>query len=44
MLKNDCIVLSKLKYGDYDIIVKCYTRQHGVVSYLLKGILKSKKG
>lgn len=38
-----CIVISKLKYKDYDLIVKCYTNQKGIVSYLLKGILKSKK-
>lgn len=42
--KNNNIVLSKLKYREYDLIVKCYTEQRGVVSYLLKGVLKSKKG
>ncbi|MUU78487.1 DNA repair protein RecO [Winogradskyella endarachnes] len=42
--KNNSIVLSKLKYREYDLIVKCYTEQRGVVSYLLKGVLKSKKG
>ncbi|WP_299102515.1 DNA repair protein RecO [uncultured Winogradskyella sp.] len=42
--KNNSIVLSKLKYREYDLIVKCYTQQRGVVSYLLKGVLKSKKG
>lgn len=42
--KNNSIVLSKLKYRDYDLIVKCYTEQRGVVSYLLRGVLKSKKG
>jgi DNA repair protein RecO (recombination protein O) len=41
--KNNSIVLSKLKYKDYDLIVKCYTQQRGVVSYILRGILKSKK-
>ncbi len=38
------IVLSKLRYRDNDLIVKCYTDQFGVVSFLLRGILKSKKG
>jgi len=42
--KNNSIVLSKLKYRDYDLIVKCYTEQRGVVSYMLRGVLKSKKG
>lgn len=42
--KNNSIVLSKLKYRDHDLIVKCYTEQRGVVSYMLRGVLKSKKG
>jgi len=42
--KNNSIVLSKLKYRDHDLIVKCYTEERGVVSYLLRGVLKSKKG
>lgn len=44
LTKNNSIVLSKLKYRDYDLIVKCYTQQRGVVSYILRGVLKSKKG
>lgn len=44
LLKTNGIVLSKLKYRDNDLIVKCYTSQRGVVSYLLRGVLKSKKG
>ncbi|WP_299120738.1 DNA repair protein RecO [uncultured Winogradskyella sp.] len=44
LTKNNSIVLSKLKYRDYDLIVKCYTEQRGVVSYMLRGVLKSKKG
>ena len=42
--KTNAIVLSKIKYGDNDLIIKCYTKQFGVVSFLQKGILKSKKG
>ena len=38
------IVLSKLKYRDNDLIVKCYTEQLGVVSVLLRHVLGSKKG
>lgn len=43
LTKNNSIVLSKLKYRDYDLIVKCYSQQRGIVSYLLRGVLKSKK-
>ncbi len=38
------IVLSTLKYGDAHLIVKCYTEIEGLKSYLLRGVLKSKKG
>ena len=38
------IVLSALKYGDTSLIVKCFTEQDGVKSYLIRGVLKSKKG
>lgn len=44
LTKNQGIVLSKLKYRDNDLIVKCYTKERGVVSYILRGVLKSKKG
>ena len=40
---QNIIVLSKLKYGDNDLIVKAYTRQSGIVSYILKGVLKQGK-
>jgi len=43
LTKNNSIVLSKLKYRDNDLIVKCYTQQRGLVSYLLRSVLKSKK-
>jgi len=42
--KSNVIVLSKLKYKDHDLIVKCYTQHRGAVSYLLRGVLKTKKG
>tara|TARA_R110002072_G_scaffold96968_5_gene213075 strand:+ start:1044 stop:1769 length:726 start_codon:yes stop_codon:yes gene_type:complete len=38
------IVISAIKYSDTSLIVKLYTKEIGLVSYLLKGILKSKKG
>ncbi|GAA3632441.1 DNA repair protein RecO [Flavivirga jejuensis] len=44
LITTNAIVLSKLKYRDNDLIVRCYTQQLGVVSFLLRGVLKSKKG
>ena len=38
------IVLSSLKYGDSSLIVKIYTASDGLKSYLIKGVLTSKKG
>ncbi|WP_372757384.1 DNA repair protein RecO [Mariniflexile sp.] len=43
LITTNAIVLSKIKYKDNDLIVKCYTEQLGVVSFLLRGVLKSKK-
>lgn len=37
------LVLSTLKYSDSDLIVSCYTQQYGILSFILKGILKRKK-
>ena len=37
------IVLSKLRYNESDLIVKCFTWEEGVKSYILKGVLKAKK-
>ncbi|MFC4723070.1 DNA repair protein RecO [Geojedonia litorea] len=44
LIKTNAIVLSKLKYKDNDLIVKCYTKQKGVVSYIIRGALKTQKG
>lgn len=38
------IVFSSLKYGDTSLIARIYTASDGLKSYLLKGILTSKKG
>lgn len=38
------IVLASLKYGDTSLIVKAITLSDGIKSYLLKGVLASKKG
>lgn len=44
LVTTSAIVISSLKYGEADLIVKCYTRSDGLKSYLLRRILKSKKG
>ncbi len=41
---TNAIVLSALKYGDSSLIVKAFTASDGLKSYLLKGVLSSKKG
>lgn len=38
------IVFSSLKYGDTSLIVRAFTESDGLKSYLLKGVLSSKKG
>lgn len=44
LVTTNAIVLSSIKYGEADLIIKCFTENYGVKSYLLKGILKTKKG
>ncbi len=41
---TQAIVLSSIKYGEADLIVTCYTKDYGLKKYMLKGVLKSKKG
>ncbi|MCL4128294.1 UNVERIFIED_CONTAM: hypothetical protein GTU68_010472 [Idotea baltica] len=43
LITSKAIVLNAIKYGDYDLIVKCYTEQ-GLRSYLVKRIFKATKG
>ncbi len=43
-ITTKAIVLSSLKYGDTSLIVKAFTESDGLKSYLLKGILTSKRG
>lgn len=38
------IVFSAIKYAEADLIANCYTEAAGIQTYLLRGILKSKKG
>lgn len=44
LVNTQAIVITTVKYGEADLIAKCFTASSGVKSYLLKGILKSKKG
>lgn len=42
--KTKAIVISSIKYSDSSLIVNCYTQEYGLKAYMLKGILKAKKG
>ena len=44
LVETNAIVLSTLKYGDSSLIARCYCKELGLKSFLLKGILSSKKG
>jgi DNA repair protein RecO (recombination protein O) len=44
LVSTEAIVLSSIKYGDTSLIVRVFTLTDGLKSYLLKGILTSKKG
>ena len=43
VIETKAIVLSSIKYSDTSLIVKCFTEKEGIKSYLVKGVLKSKK-
>lgn len=43
-VSTKAIVLSKLRYKDNDLIVKCYTENFGLKSYLVRNAFNSKKG
>lgn len=44
IIKSSAIVLRTIRYSDNDIIATLFTQSSGVRSYMLRGILKSKKG
>ena len=44
IITTKAIVFNTIKYGDTSLIVKCFTFEDGVKSYMIKGVLKSKKG
>ncbi len=41
---SKAIVLRSIRYSEADLIAKCYTESDGLKSYMLKGVLKTKKG
>ncbi len=44
IVATKAIVFSAIKYSEADLIVICYTQVAGVKSYLLRNVLKSKRG
>ena len=44
MIETPALVISSIKYGDSSLITSCYTKYYGLKSYLLKGVLSSRKG
>ncbi len=44
LVTTRAIVFSTVKYADSGLIVKCFTKEEGIKTYILKGILKTKKG
>ena len=43
-ISTHALVLSSVKYAEADLIVRCFTEDHGLRSYMLRGVLKSRKG
>ncbi len=43
-IKSPALVLQTIKYSESDLIARIYTKEAGLKSYVLKGILKTKKG
>ena len=41
--KSKAIVLKNFKYGEDSLICKCFTEEHGLLSFFLKGINKKSK-
>ncbi len=44
LIETDAVVISTLKYADSSLIARCYCKELGLKSFMLKGILSSKKG
>ena len=44
LVTSEAIVLHALKYGESDLITTLFTKSEGIKTYLIIGVLKSKKG
>ncbi|WP_121665937.1 DNA repair protein RecO [Mesonia aquimarina] len=44
LITTKAIVIHSLRYSEADLIVTCFTESSGIKTYLLRNILKSKKG
>ena len=44
LVKTRAIIIHSIRYREADLIVKAYTKSNGLKSYLVRGVLKSKKG
>ncbi|MBE7629219.1 DNA repair protein RecO [Tenacibaculum piscium] len=44
LITTKAIVLSAIKYGDTSLIVSCFTLEEGITSYMIRGVLTSRKG
>lgn len=44
LITTKALVFNAIKYGEADLITKCFTDKAGLKSYLLKNVLKSRKG
>ncbi|WP_339702566.1 DNA repair protein RecO, partial [uncultured Marixanthomonas sp.] len=44
LVSTKAIVISSVRYSEADLIVSCFTEADGLKSYMLRNILKSKKG
>lgn len=42
IIKTEGIVLQGIKYGDTSLVVRIFTRSHGVQSYLVQGVRKAR--
>lgn len=43
ILETKAVVLSSLKYGDTSLIIRCYTQNFGLKSFIAKGVFSKKK-
>ena len=43
ILETKAVVLSSIKYGDTSLIIRCYTQNFGLKSFIAKGVFSKKK-